>query len=517
MFRFWSLRVLIALSMVMSSWRQPRAADSRSYDESFRPQFHFTPAKNWMNDPNGLVFYKGEYHLFYQHNPFGNLWGHMSWGHAVSPDLVHWRHLPVAIPERNGVMIFSGSAVVDWQNSSGFCKSSDPRDPSCLVAIYTGATAGRQNQNLAYSNDRGRTWTGYAHNPVVDLQRADFRDPKVFWYKPAQRWVMVAALPPQHKVRFFGSLDLRHWTALSDFGPAGAVGGVWECPDLFELPLEGQPGETRWVLSVNLNPGGVAGGSGDQYFVGRFDGVRFENENPPDTILWADYGKDFYASTSFSDVPPADGRRIWMGWLDNWEYAAALPTNPWRGAMTIPRRLTLRRFGAGIRLVQQPVAELRALRGRHLAVVNQSAADANQALQAGGVKGQALEIQAEIKPGGATDFGFRVRKGASEETVVGVDLGKSQLFVDRTGSGGAGLPAGFGGRQTCPLETSGGQPVRLHIFVDRSSVEVFANDGQGVISDLIFPSAASQEIEFYSRGGQAQVLRLDTWNLKSAW
>lgn len=468
-----------------------------------------------MNDPNGPIFYEGEYHIFYQHNPFDNEWGHMSWGHAVSRDLVHWRNLPVAIPERNGIMIFSGSTVADLHNSSGFCKGVD--HASCLVAIYTGHSTDLQTQNLAFSNDRGRSWTPYDGNPVIDLHLADFRDPKVFWYAPDHRWIMVAALPPQHKVRFFGSTDLKHWIALSDFGPAGAVGGVWECPDLFELPVEGQPGQTRWVLSVNLNPGGVAGGSGDQYFVGRFDGTNFQNQNPPETVLWADYGMDFYASTSFSNLTLRDGARVWIGWLDNWEYAGAAPTNPWRGALTIPRALKLRSVDHGLQLVQQPVDQLRTLRREHVAIADQGVDAANQSLQKHGAKGEALEIQAEIDPGDADEFGFRLRKGATEETLVGVDLAKSELFVDRSRSGDGGFSRRFAGRQTSPLELNQGQPVRLQIFVDRSSVEVFANAGETVISDLIFPSASSQRIEFYSRTGQPRIRTVDVWKLASAW
>lgn len=441
----------------------------------------------------------------------------MSWGHAVSRDLVHWRQLPVAIPEQNGVMIFSGSVVVDWQNSSGLCKSTNRSDPWCLVAVYTGATKEEQNQDLAYSNDRGRTWTKYAGNPVIDLHLANFRDPKVFWYTKSHQWIMVAALPLEHKVRFFASTDLKHWTALSDFGPAGAVGGVWECPDLFKLPIEGEPGHSRWVLSVNLNPGGVAGGSGDQYFVGRFDGKRFIDANPPKHVLWADYGKDWYASTSFSDIPSSDGRRIWMGWLDNWEYASRVPTSPWRGEQSIPRVLELRRFRNGIRLVQQPVAELQTLRGRQVEITNQSFRAANLRLRSKGVKGTTLEIEAEITPRGAKEFGFKVRKGRSQATVVGVDPQKSQLFVDRTRSGDTSFDPRFPGRQTAPLDLISGQPVKLHIFVDRSSIEVFANDGEAVISDLIFPSPSSQALELYSKGGDPQVVKLDIWKLKSAW
>ena len=242
------------------------------YTEPHRPQFHFTPEVNWMNDPNGMVYHDGEYHLFYQYNPFGNRWGHMSWGHAVSRDMVHWEHLPVALYEENGVMIFSGSAVVDHANTSGFGTEGDPP----LVAFYTGHYTEKplQNQHIAYSNDNGRTWTKNAGNPVLDIGYRDFRDPKVMWHEPSNKWVMTVTLPTERKVRFYGSPNLKDWTLLSEFGPAGAVKGIWECPDLFPLDVEGSD-ETKWVLIVNIGGDAIAGGSGTQYFVGEFDGTRF--------------------------------------------------------------------------------------------------------------------------------------------------------------------------------------------------------------------------------------------------
>jgi fructan beta-fructosidase len=487
------------------------------YHEAYRPQFHFTPAKNWMNDPNGPIFYAGEYHLFYQYNPVGIEWGHMSWGHAVSRDLVHWKPLPLALAEENGVMIFSGSTVVDWHNTSGFCRGTGTEAPSCLVAIYTGRSEKLQTQNLAYSNDKGRTWTKYAENPVIDLHLSSFRDPKVFWHEGTHKWVMVTALGSQHKVKLFGSTDLKHWTALSDFGPAGATGGAWECPDLFRLPVDGNAGQTKWVLSVNLNPGGVAGGSGNQYFVGSFDGTNFSSEVPAGQILWADYGADFYASTSFSDMPRSDGRRIWLGWLSNWMYAARVPTDPWKGVQSILRELKLRRFADGIRLVQEPVTELRVLRGRHARVENRSVEAANSFLQAKGVRGETIEIVAEISPGGASEFGLRVRKGSGEETVIGVDTKKQTLFVNRTRSGNVGFDEHFPSRDAGPITLAAGKSVKLHIFVDRSSVEVFGNDGETVLSEAIFPKSASDGIELYSHDGHARVLTMDVWNLKSAY
>lgn len=507
-----------------------RVCGAQTYQEPFRPQFHFSPAKNWTNDPNGPVYYKGEYHLFFQYNPFGDEWGHMSWGHAVSRDMVHWRQLPVAIPESHGVMIFSGSVVVDGHNSSGLCSESAGGGRSCLVAIYTGyrpAASGQeqnQSQYLAYSNDRGRSWTEYAGNPVVDLHRADFRDPKVFWYAPGRKWVMVTALPPQHKVRFFGSADLKHWTALSDFGPAGAVGGVWECPDMFPLAVDGDPHDVRWVLSVNVNPGGVAGGSGDQYFVGRFDGTTFTNDSPDAAPLWADYGADFYASTSFSDIPVSDGRRIWIGWLDNWRYAARVPTHPWRGQQSIPRTLGLKRFPDGIRLVQQPIRELQALRGTPVSIRDVSIADADRLLEARGLRGDTFEVEAEIEPGSAAEFGFYVRKSRNsyaEITQIGVNPAKSKIFLDRGRSGNVSFDPAFPARHSAPLDLTRGQPVKIHFFVDRSSVEVFAGDGESVISDLIFPSPSSDGLEFYCwhscRGAGERVVKLTVWPIAGIW
>lgn len=262
--------------------------------EPWRPLYHFTPEKNWMNDPNGMVYHDGEWHLFYQYNPFGDKWGHMSWGHAVSRNLLSWEHLPVALPEENGIMIFSGSAVMDGGNTSGFGKDGQPP----MVAIYTAHTDKNQSQALAFSNDRGRTWTKYSANPVLDIGDKDFRDPKVIWHEPSQRWIMTVAWPVHRKVRFYASPDLKTWTHLSDFGPAGAVAGIWECPDLFPLKVEG--GGEKWVLIVNVGSGAPAAGSGGQYFVGDFDGKVFKLEAPPapaqakDDIVLGDFeGPDY--------------------------------------------------------------------------------------------------------------------------------------------------------------------------------------------------------------------------------
>ncbi len=498
------MRFLIATLLLGAAVVTPPAPG-----DPWRPLYHFTPPRNFMNDPNGLVHLGGEYHLFYQHNPEGETWGHMSWGHAVSPDMLRWRDLPLALREEDGVMIFSGSAVHDRRNTSGLCGADAA---TCLVAIYTGHGHDRQTQNLAVSVDSGRTWRKHAGNPVIDIGAKDFRDPKVFWHAPRGRWVMVVALSDRKMVRFYASPDLRRWEALSDFGPAGAVDGVWECPDLFELPVAGQPGRTRWVLDVDVGGGAPAGGTGGQYFVGEFDGTRFRSDFPPDAKpRWVDHGRDFYATTSFSDLPPGDGRRIWMGWLDNWDYANVEPTSPWRGMQSIPRELRLVAAGGEIVLAQQPIREVETLRGTP-AVVEARAFDGRRPLP---VSGDALEIQAELRPGTATVFGLAVRVGAGEETLVGYDARAARLFVDRSRSGRSDFHSAFAGRHSGPLVAEGGL-VRLRLLVDRSSVEVFGGDGRTVISDRICPRPDSRGVALFAEGGTAELVSLRAWPLAAA-
>ncbi|MET7574750.1 GH32 C-terminal domain-containing protein [Streptomyces sp. NPDC005492] len=305
-----ALTVLSGLALFAAA---PAAADTL-YHEQYRPQFHFTPAQNWMNDPNGLIWYKGQYHLFFQYNPSGNTWGNMSWGHAVSTDLVHWEQLPLAIPQDDNEMVFSGSVVLDTDNTTGFGTQANPP----LVAVYTSLvkSTGVQRQSLAYSTDGGTTWTKYSGNPVLDLNSVNFRDPKVFWYAPTKSWLMTVALSDQHKISFYSSADLKNWTHLSDFGPAGATGGVWECPDLFPLSVDGDPSKTKWVLAVNLNPGAIAGGSGAQYFVGDFDGTKFTADDsgtytPPSGTVLQDFESgsfgDWTAATNAFGGAPAAG------------------------------------------------------------------------------------------------------------------------------------------------------------------------------------------------------------------
>ncbi len=874
-----ALLSIAALAAALFNPYPARAQVQPTYQELYRPQFHFTPRINWMNDPNGLVDYQGEHHMFFQYNPFGTVWAPtISWGHAVSTDWVHWKELPVAIPATSTIGIFSGSAVVDKNNSSGFGTPGNPP----LVAIYCVAyfaastdpkdgsviPAGTQAEDIAFSTDRGRTWTPYANNPVINplkdpsIDPANFRDPKVFWYDPGQEWIMAVALSSQHIIRFYSSTDLKNWTKLSDFGPANAVGGVWECPDLFELPVNGgpdheqnvqsgagdqskKPGNDKWVLVVNVNPGAVAGGSGAQYFIGEFDGKQFTADNtfdpstpppgivfqnfessnsfatlgwtttgafvgqgpvketgptgflgsqlvdtffggdtsegtatsptfningkyidflvgggnhphdpntsdtpPPGNLLfpggdfeftvpgttyeqlgwaatgglvnqpvatgaiggqqfvsgfdgkgladtftngndsaqgtltsssftvshpyinflvgggnhpypgnndatavllivngkvvrsatgqndellnwvswdvrqfkgqtaqieildensggfghinvdefmgadspalprstettvdlvingkivrsatgqnsgnlqwvswnvaefrgstaqieiidkntgaqgwghlfadeivfsnipkevanWIDWGRDFYAVNSWNNRP--NNERRWIAWMNNWDYGTSIPTSPWRSAQSIPRDVRLETIDEKVQLVQKPIPELRELREGN------SCNNQNGLISAGttalSTRGKALEIIAEFKVGTASQFGFKVRTGSGEETLVGYDAPAGQVFVDRTKSGQVAFSSLFPSRETAPLSAENGR-VKLHIFVDWSSVEVFGDAGQVCITDQIFPMPSSDGLALFANGGNARLVSLQIWPLRSIW
>lgn len=489
-------------------------------DCRYRPQHHYTADRNWLNDPNGLVYANGTYHLFYQHNPFGNVWGNMSWGHATSTDLLHWDEQPVAIACDEREAIYSGSAVLDAHNTSGF---GTPEKPP-LVAVYTSAYSpasplnGRQAQSLAYSTDDGATWTKYAGNPVLDRASADFRDPKVFWYNgdAGSYWVMVAVEAQDREAVLYKSADLKTWEYLSTFGPANATGGVWECPDLFELPVDGDAGNTKWVLVVNLSPGGIAGGSGGQYFIGTFDGVAFvsgttvtEGLQTDDSRMaeygWLDWGRDYYAAVSFSNAP--DGRRLMIGWMNNWQYCAVTPTSGWRSAMSLVREVRLATRGGRLVLLQDavdPFAEAPAL----------SYSMASQPLAAGitwlppEASGDVLRIDVELEPGPAGETGLLLRAGDGERTVLAYDPGPGVLSLDRRASGNTEFHEAFASveRVAVPLEEG---RLRLRIHLDRCSVEVFAQDGLATITDQIFPAESSTAVALFADRDGGTVVRLD--------
>ena len=518
------LLFLLLLSLACTASRHASAGGR--YSETHRPQFHFSPEQHWMNDPNGMVYYDGEYHLFYQYYPGATVWGPMHWGHAVSTDLVHWTHLPIALyPDNTLGMIFSGSAVVDWNNSSGLGRGGKPP----LVAIFTqhlmaGEKAGRhdfQTQSIAYSNDRGRTWTKYAGNPVIPNTGAihDFRDPKMFWDKGSRQWVMVMAAGDH--VKIWGSPDLKHWVHLSDFGREwGAHGGVWECPDLFRLPVEGST-EQKWVLLLSINPGAPNGGSGTQYFVGDFDGKTFVPD--PSFVpsitkgngLWIDYGRDNYAGVTWSDIPEQDGRRLFLGWMGNWDYAQVVPTGAWRSAMTLPRSLSLRRSSEGYRLFSTPVRELQRLRQKA------------QPIPAGAIEGTRdlpapmplLELDLSLDWSGAqkaAPLGLELFNAKGERLRLGYDPAAHELFMDRTQSGKLDFSPKFSSKDRAPYRADG-QGLRLHVFVDLASVEVFADEGGGVMTGIFFPTENYTGLRVFSESEGARVVAGTAWPLKKIW
>jgi fructan beta-fructosidase len=478
-----------------------------SSDNHYRPQYHFSPPANWLNDPNGLVYYQGEYHLLYQYHPDSPVWGPMHWGHAVSRDLVNWQHLPIALyPDEYG-LIYSGSAVIDRDNSAGFGKEA-------MVAIFTHHQEGHESQSLAYSTDRGRTWTKYPGNPVLlpPESQHDFRDPKVFWYGELGSGYWVLVLAAGEEIHFYASPDLIHWKSTGRFGKDQIANfGFWETPDLFKLSV-GEGPESRWVLTAGVGRNGIAGTSGMRYFIGDFDGETFKSENSTDTVLWVDYGADFYAAQSWNDEPR--GLRLMLGWQNNWQYATVIPTTAWRGVLSLPRRLSLKPTVNGIKLFQQPIPELTILRGPHSHWHNITLLPTANLLQT--VKCELFEICAEFQINPAVEsFGLRVRVGDHQATTIGYNVQQRKIFVDRTSSGQSSFNPGFARVHFTELASIDGI-IRLQIFVDRSSVEVFCNDGVVVISDSIFPDEESHRMELFTEGGETIITMLDVYELRPA-
>lgn len=443
-----------------------------AYKETYRPQFHFTPKTNWTNDPNGLIHYKGEFHLFFQHNPFGIDWGNMTWGHAVSPDLVHWKQLPHALhPDELGT-IFSGSGVVDWNNTAGF----QTGDEAVLVNFYTSAGSHAPEpvpftQSIAYSNDRGRSWTKYEGNPVIEHIVGSNRDPKVIWHEPTQKWVMALYLD-KNDYALFGSTNLKEWARLSDLQIPDT-----ECPDIFELPVDGELENTRWVFW------GAAG----KYYVGDFDGTTFTVE---DEAHRADYGANFYAAQTWSDVPASDGRCIQIAWMSG----SNPPDMPFNQQMSFPCELTLRTTAEGIRLHREPVAEIRNIHA-YTHAWRDIALKPGEDLLAG-LTGELFDIRAEVALNDASAVGFKIR---GED--VRYDVAEKQLtFLERSG----------------PLAPQDGK-IRLHILVDRISIEAFGNDGALSMSSYFLPDLGNADIGIYAEGGTATVVSLKVHELKSAW
>lgn len=487
-FTFFALAILL-----FSCAKNQEVIFTPSDQEQYRPDYHFTPATGWMNDPNGMFYLDGEYHLFYQYYPDSTVWGPMHWGHAVSKDLSNWEELPIAIYPDSLGYIFSGSAVYDAENSSGLGSAENPP----IVAIFTyhnmegerSGAADYQSQGIAFSTDKGRTWTKFDGNPVLPNQGIrDFRDPKVSEITGAdgtKSWVMTLAA--QDRIQFFNSPDLKTWTFLSEFGVGiGAHGGVWECPDL--IPLQTPNGETKWILIVSINPGGPQKGSASQYFIGNFENGTF---TPDDTMIrWLDFGPDNYAGVTWANLPQDQNRTLFIGWMSNWLYGQQVPSQSWRSAMTVARELSLIDINGTLLLKSAPAKELEALR-----------ADEIEVNQASNLPSQAVEIVAELD--GTDAFELIVSNELGEKLVITKEMGL--ISVDRYMAGKADFHPDFAAMHSAPMSW---EAKELRIFLDASSVEVFVNNGELVVTSLLFPNSPWKKIEFIKGINKGKIFQL---------
>ena len=474
--------------------------------EKYRPAYHHTPLYGWMNDPNGMVYKDGVWHLCYQWNPFGSKWQNMTWGHSSSRDLIHWEHHePTLLPDGLGT-IFSGSSAVDVANSAGFGKDA-------VVTLYTSA-ATSQIQSLAYSTDGGYKFSTYEGNPVLPFE-SEARDPNMWWNNETKLWTLVLAHALEHEMLIFTSPDLKQWTLQSSFGKGlGAQDGVWECPDLFELPVA-NTNVKKWVLVCNINPGGPFGGSATQYFVGDFDGKTFKVDvdaagNVP--TKWMDFGKDHYATVSWSDAP--DGRRTVIGWMSNWQYATEVPTLQYRSANTLPREMGLFEEKGQYYVSSTPSPELTALRGdlthqaKRVSVGNKPH-NITLPRENDGI----CEILMEVDARGADSLVMTFSNKAKEEVKLIYHVYKSELSFDRTRSGLVDFSQDFPAVTVAPTFSSKGK-VKLRLFIDRSSMELFEQDGRFAMTNLVFPTSPYTTLSLESAGGKAKVTNLQVYSIQ---
>ena len=500
-------------------WKEIRLSDTfdTTNTDKFRPVYHHTPLYGWMNDANGLVYKDGEYHLYYQYNPYGSKWGNMHWGHSVSKDLMHWEHLAPAIARDTLGHIFSGSSIVDQENMAGYGAGS-------ILAFYTSASdKNGQIQCLAYSDDNGRTFTKYENNPVLRPSDGlrDFRDPKVFWYAPESKWVMIVSADKE--MRFYDSKNLKDWNYMSSFGEGyGVQPCQFECPDMVELPVDGDLNRKKWALIVNVNPGCYFGGSATQYFTGDFDGKKFSCDSQSNVTKWLDWGKDHYATVCFSNT---GDRTIAVPWMSNWQYCNIVPTKQFRSANALPRELSLYTQDGEIYLSAAPVLEIKTLRKEKkeipaFTVANDYHIDSLLADNDG-----AYELALEITAGEAEIMGFSLFNDKGEKVDIYFNLPEKRLVMDRTKSGIVDF-----GKKSVPHEIevhdrrkttsinyiddfalATWAPIKkenkytLDVFVDKCSVEIFLNGGKVAMTNLIFPSEPYNRMCFYSKGGSFQV------------
>ncbi len=510
-------------------WDNISLADTfdTSNTDYYRPEYHHTPLYGWMNDANGLVYKDGEYHLYFQYNPYGSKWGNMHWGHSVSKDLVHWQHLDPAIARDTLGHIFSGSTVIDKNNSAGYGKDA-------MIAFYTSASDEHgQIQCMAYSNDNGRTYTKYEKNPILTPFDGlkDFRDPKVFWYEPAQKWYMIVSA--DKNMRFYSSTDLKQWEYLSQFGEGyGVQPNQFECPDFIQLPVDGNKDNMKWVMIVNINPGCPFGGSATEYFIGDFDGKEFKCDTDKSVTKWLDFGKDHYATVCFSNK---GDRIIAVPWMSNWQYANVTPIRQYRGANALPRELSLYTKNGEIYMAANVVKETEALRKstRNIESISVEGETVIDSITDGLNSG--VELEMDIVPGKAQTVGFDIMNAKGEKTKIYLDLKSGRAVMDRTESGliafGEKAEPHFkenhDRRKTesinyindfalgtwAPLSLCEGKSYHLNVFVDKCSVELFVDGGRIAMTNLVFPTEVYNSLRFYTEGGKAEVKNLSIHKL----
>lgn len=487
-------------------WKEIKLSDTfdSSNRETYRPVYHHTPVYGWMNDPNGMFYKDGVYHLYFQYNPYGSMWGNMTWGHSTSTDLTHWTYEGTAIVPDAWGAIFSGSCVVDKDNTAGFGKGA-------VVAFYTSAKSTPwgdiQSQSMAYSLDNGKTFIKYEYNPILTSTERDFRDPKVFWYAPGKHWVMMLAVGQEMQI--YSSGNLKEWKKESSFGAMqGAHGGVWECPDLVEVAVEGSK-EKKWVLICNLNPGGPFGGSAAQYFVGSFDGKKFVNESPTQT-KWLDWGKDNYATVTWSNAPA--GRCIALGWMSNWQYANNVPTTQYRSANTLARDLTLYRVGGELYLKSKPSPEIKKARAEEKKISTFEVKGNYEVASLLADNKGAYEIEMTIENKGTSKIDFSLMNEKGEKVAMYYDVVRKQFVMDRSASGVVGFSRDFPAVTVAPVRNT--DQIHLRLFIDRSSVEAFGEEGEYVMTNLVFPAEPYNRMVFSSDKGSYIVKSMNVYRLQ---
>ena len=510
-------------------WDNIQLADTfnTANTDYYRPVYHHTPLYGWMNDANGLVYKDGEYHLYFQYNPYGSKWGNMHWGHSVSKDLVHWQHLDPAIARDTLGHIFSGSTVIDKNNSAGYGKDA-------MIAFYTSASDEHgQIQCMAYSTDNGRTYTKYEKNPILTPFDGlkDFRDPKVFWYEPAQKWYMIVSA--DKNMRFYSSTDLKQWEYLSQFGEGyGVQPNQFECPDFIQLPVDGNKDNMKWVMIVNVNPGCPFGGSATEYFVGTFDGKEFKCDNDKSVTKWLDFGKDHYATVCFSNT---GDRVIAVPWMSNWQYANVTPIRQYRGANALPRELSLYTKDGEVYMAANAVKETEGLRKETRKVDNFSLNGEQTVSDVVAAQECAFEVEMDVTPGKANTVGFDLMNAKGEKTKIYLDMKAGRVVMDRTESGlvafgekaephfkenhdrrkteSVNYVNDFALGTWAPLSLCEGKIYHLNVFVDKCSVEIFVDGGRIAMTNLVFPTVPYNALRFYAEGGEAKVENLNIHKL----